>query len=69
MTDHVLALSPRRPVEDDGRGDMVSPAALKARAVWTDPYDDGDPHYLPEAELVEPVRVPGWAYRAPGSAK
>lgn len=25
-----------------------------------DPYDDGDPHYLPEVELVRPYRVPGW---------
>lgn len=30
---------------------------------WAAPYDDGDPHYLPADELVEPLAVPGWAYR------
>ena len=39
------------------------PAAADAAPVWTDPYDDGDPHYLPADELVEPAPVPGWAYR------
>lgn len=34
----------------------------------TDPFDDGDPHYLPESELVAPYRVPGWTRRAAAAA-
>lgn len=40
--------------------DPVEPVATDAPA-WRGPYDDGDPHWLPEDELAEPYRVPGWA--------
>lgn len=42
-----------------------APAGLGegAPSSWAYPYDDGDPHYLPESELVAPLAVPGWAYR------
>ena len=50
--------------------DPVEPVAADAVPVsWAYPYDDGDPHYLPEDELTEPVRVPGWARCVRGSAK
>lgn len=42
------------------------PAAAPAAVGWAYPYDDGDPHYLPESELVAPLAVPGWAYRRVG---
>ena len=38
----------------------VEPVAVDTAPVWEAP-DDGDPYYLPAAELVEPYRVPGWA--------
>ena len=48
-------------VEADSLG---TAGAAEAGPVWDAPFDDGDPHWLPEAEAVEPYRVPGWAYRA-----
>ena len=52
-----------------GRGRSAAAGATCPRmGGWdADPYDDGDPHYLPEDELVAPSRVPGWTRGAPAA--
>ena len=52
-----------------GRGRSADAGAPCPRmGGWeADPFDDGDPHYLPPAELVRPYRVPGWTRRASAS--